>query len=194
MAVSLSKSQSISLTKTNKFFSDININLKWNTKKSGFLSFLKNDAIDLDLGCLYELKGGEKGSVQALGNTFGDLYNDPYVKLMGDDRSGSNAEGETMIVSGENWDQITRVLVYAFIYEGVAKWSQADGVINLKTDNEHLEIKLDESKNGVTMCAIAMLENTDGKLKVTKLNEYFPSHREMDIAYGWGLNWHNGTK
>lgn len=194
MTVSLSKGQSVSLKKRDAFFSDININLKWNMKKSGFFGFGKSAAVDLDLGCLYELKNGQKGAVQALGDAFGSLHSEPYVKLNGDDRSGANTEGETMIVSGQNWDKISRVLVYSFIYQGVAKWSEADGVIHLKTDSEHLEVKLDESQNGVIMCAIAMLENINGELKVTKLNQYFAGHKEMDRAHGWGMNWTAGSK
>lgn len=196
MAVSLSKGQSVSLVKKNTNFSDISINLKWNegSSKGIFGWFGKKSAVDLDLGCLYEMKDGEKNAVQALGNAFGSLNRAPYIQLSGDDRSGANEDGETLIIKGEHWDKIKRVLVYAFIYEGVANWSEADGVVRLKTDNEDLEVKLDQSQNGLSMCAIAMLENVNGQIKVTKVNDYYHGHSEMDRAHHWGLRWVAGSK
>lgn len=44
------------------------------------------------------------------------------------------------------------------------------------------------------MGAIAMIENDNGELKVTKLNEYFQGHKELDKYYRWGLSWVHGSK
>ena len=44
---------------------ELRVNLNWNQGKSGGM-FHKSSAIDLDLGCLYELADGRKGVVQAL--------------------------------------------------------------------------------------------------------------------------------
>jgi len=72
------------------------VNLNWSQgappKKTGFLAKLAgagSGAVDLDLGCLYELADGSKGVVQALGNSFGSLTSPPYISLDGDDRSGA---------------------------------------------------------------------------------------------------------
>lgn len=72
-----------------------------------------NNGIDLDLGCLYELKDGRKGAVQALGN----LLVAPFISLDGDDRSGNFAKGENLKINGNQIIQFKRILVYTFIYE-----------------------------------------------------------------------------
>jgi len=100
---------------------EILINLNWTMRpaKKGFFGGLKAGNIDLDLGCLFELKNGAKSVVQALGNTFGDYQYLPYIALDADDRTGARSEGENLRINGKHWDEIQRVLVYAFIYEGV---------------------------------------------------------------------------
>ena len=95
------------------------MNLNWNQGTSGLLGgFLgKRGAIDLDLGCLFEMQDGFKGAVQALGNRFGDLREEPYIQLMGDDRTGSVADGEWLRINGQQWNKIERILIFAFIYD-----------------------------------------------------------------------------
>jgi tellurite resistance protein TerA len=44
------------------------------------------------------------------------------------------------------------------------------------------------------MCAVAMLENDRGELKLTKLAKYFASHPALDNDYNWGLRWVAGRK
>jgi len=197
------KGQSINLTKNDQVLGEILVNLNWNQqtsgkKSGGFLSsFLgKSNNVDLDLGCLYELNNGEKGCVQALGNAFGSYENYPYVQLDADDRTGTATGGENLRINGGKIADIKRVLVYAFIYEGVANWSQADGIVTLKYPaGPDIEVKLDEHKNGQIMCAIAMIENVNNEtFKVERLVEYFNGHQNMDKAYNWGMNWVAGRK
>ncbi len=197
------KGQAINLTKSNNnAIGEILVNLNWNqqiaAKSGGFFSSLlgKPKGIDLDLGCLYELKNGEKGCVQALGNAFGSFDSFPFMKLDGDDRTGSSAGGENLRINGNKISDIKRIVVYAFIYEGVANWSQADGVVTLKYPaGPDIEVKLDEHRNGKIMCAIAMIENVNNEtFKVERLVEYFQGHRDLDQAYGWGMNWQAGRK
>ena len=197
------KGQSINLTKNNNALGEILVNLNWNQqdsgkKSGGFFSSLlgKTKQVDLDLGCLYELNNGDKGCVQALGNAFGSYESFPYIKLDGDDRTGSVTGGENLRINGNKISEIKRVLVYAFIYEGVANWSQADGVVSLKYPaGPEIEVKLDEHQNGQIMCAIAMIENVNNEtFKVERLVEYFNGHKNMDQAYNWGMNWVAGRK
>ncbi len=197
------KGQSINLTKSNtQSIGEILVNLNWNqqTKKSGgILSTLfgkGNAGVDLDLGCLYELKNGQKGCVQALGNSFGSFRSFPYIELDGDDRTGSVSSGENLRINGNMIKDIKRILVYSFIYEGVANWSQADGIVTLKyPSGPDIEVKLDEHRNGKIMCAIAMIENVnDETFKVQRLVEYFNGHQDMDHAYRWGMKWVAGSK
>lgn len=178
-------------------------NLNWatgNNQKKGFLGGLfskktevKN--IDLDLGCLYELSDGNKGVVQALGNSFGSFEDYPYMQLAGDDRSGASADGEFLYINGNRLNDIRRICVFTFIYGGTVNWSQANAVVTV-TVPEHpiIEVRLDSNQNNLGMCAIAMIENSGGKLKLTKLNRYFKGHRELDKHYKWGMNWTAGSK
>jgi tellurite resistance protein TerA len=193
----------ISLEKKGGSLGEISINLNWNTgvpQSSGLLGSLlgagNKGAIDLDLGCLFELQDGDKGAVQALGNAFGRLVAEPWIELDGDDRTGSNQSGETLRINGHQWNKIRRVLVYAFIYEGTLNWAAANGRVLIKTPGQpYIEVLLDNPSKGEGMCAIALLENVGGKLEISKQVSYFRGgHSEMDKAYRWGLRWKAGSK
>lgn len=194
------RGNSVSLEKrANAGHGEIVINLNWEAAqrgvKKGFFSGFGSNRTDLDIGCLYELRNGEKSAVQALGNTFGDYANPPYIGLDADDRSGARSEGENLRINGQQWDQIQRVLVYAFIYEGAPNWAEANALITLKTPGQpEIEVRLDSHRNDRPMCAIALLENQGGAVKITKLVDYFRGHMDMDKAHHWGLDWVKGRK
>ena len=193
MAVELKKGQKVNLKKKVPI-GEILINLNWDQPKKRFLFGPK--PIDLDLGCLYELKNGRKGTVQALGNAFGNLNAEPWIALDGDDRTGANAAGENLRVNGAKIADIQRVLVYTFIYEGAANWQTANGVVTLRyPGNEDIIVRMDEYNNARRMCAIALLENNGGDgFTVEKQVTFFDGHAQMDKAYGWGLRWVPGRK
>jgi tellurite resistance protein TerA len=207
----------ISLEKQdNKSFGRIRVNLNWNQQAqaapapeaSGFIAKLfgqrdkkaSSSGIDLDIGCLFELADGRKSAVQALGDAWGNFDRPPYINLDADDRTGAATGGENIFINGAHFDQIKRVLIYTFIYEGVPNWAATDGVVTIEVPNQPpVEVRLDNGAN-LTMCAIAMIENHGGNLQVTKLVEYFSgrgnatAHEEMDRRYGFGLKWATGTK
>lgn len=195
------RGQFVSLEKKGgESFGQIVINLNWNQRprrKGGLLGGLLSGSkgIDLDLGCLWELEDGLKGVVQALGEAWGDYRSEPFIQHGGDDRTGAVAEGENIRVNGSKLSRIKRILVFAFIYEGVPNWAAADGVATVKVPHHHdIEVKLDNPSAGQAMCAIALIEQTGGRLKVTKEERYFRSHSDMDNAYLWGLRWVAGSK
>ncbi len=191
-AVILEKGQRINLAKGN---GEILINLNWSQpEKRGWWGSKKG--IDLDLGCLYELVDGRKGSVQALGNAFGSLHNPPYIALDGDDRTGISNEGENLRVNSEMIPCIKRILVYTFIYEGAANWREAKGIVTVKCPgSKDIIVKMDEYGSNLTMCGIALLENRDGQsLAMEKVVRFFHGHRDLDQAFGWGLRWVAGSK
>lgn len=197
------KGESISLEKKGRGFERIEVNLNWSRHPAGasagggfFGRMLGSQkGIDLDLGCLLQLQDGRAGAVQALGNSFGALEEPPFIQLMGDDRTGDSAQGEFLYINGRHWDQLKKVLIFAFIYEGVPNWSAADAVVTIKSPGQPtLEVRLDEHRNDRGMCAIALLENDRGNLKVSKQVEYFRNHKDMDEAYGFGLRWKAGSK
>ena len=196
MAVELRKGQKVSLEKKGASLGEILIKLNWSQPVKKGLFSRKPAAIDLDLGCLYELKNGRKGCVQALGNAFGSLSAPPYVALDGDDRSGASAAGENLRVNGQKIGEIKRILIFTYIYEGAASWKDADGVVTVKCPgSQDIIVRMDEYGSSLTMCGIAMLENqNDETFSVEKLVRFFRGHRDLDQAYGWGLNWVAGRK
>ena len=196
MAVELRKGQKVSLEKKGASLGEILINLNWSQPVKKGLFSRKPAAIDLDLGCLYELKNGRKGCVQALGNAFGSLSAPPYVALDGDDRSGASAAGENLRVNGQKIGEIKRILIFTYIYEGAASWKDADGVVTVKCPgSQDIIVRMDEYGSSLTMCGIAMLENqNDETFSVEKLVRFFRGHRDLDQAYGWGLNWVAGRQ
>lgn len=198
MAISLEKGQKVNLTKkASASLGEILVNLNWNTGKKGFLSsLLGGGAIDLDLGCLYELKDGRKGAVQALGNAFGSLQYPPFISLDGDDRTGAAAAGENLRINGDKIAEIQRILVYTFIYEGIANWKQADAVVTIKYPGaEDIIVRMDEFNSRDIMCGLVLFENKNNEtFSVEKIIRFFPGHQELDRAFGWGMNWKPGRK
>ena len=209
----------VSLAKRDsKGYGRIRVNLNWNqgatapprADAGGFIGKLFGapfgkpaspaSGIDLDIGCLFEMTGGAKSAVQALGNSWGAYERAPYIHLEGDDRTGSVSSGENLYINGAHFEQIKRVLVYAFIYDGVPNWAATDAVVSIEIPGQPpVEVKLDNGTNQ-SMCAIALLDNQGGNLQVTKLVEYFggqgkkTAHQQMDERYGFGLNWSAGRK
>jgi len=201
MAINLQKGQKVSLKKNaNTGLGEILVNLNWNStpvNKGFFASLLGgNSGIDLDLGCLFELKDGKKGTVQALGNAFGSLTNTPYISLDGDDRTGASSSGENLRINGNQIAAFKRILVYTFIYEGVANWKQADAVVTIKYPGaEDIVVKMDTFNSTNKMCALALLENSnDETFSVEKIVQFFPGHQAMDQAFHWGMRWVAGRK
>lgn len=177
------------------------INLNWNQgipEKPKGLSGLfigKPNSIDLDLGAYVRSKDGKQTIVQALGDRFGSLKKFPYLQLMGDDRTGSQADGEWIYVNGSKFNEIAEIVIYTFIYEGVPNWSSTDGRVRIDiSGNPEIETCLSGSDNSLAMCAIARLSNVDGNLRIERLDRYFHGHRDMDHAFGWGFRWTSGSK
>lgn len=202
--VSLSKvtltkaAPTVSLTKHGGAGGTMRVNLNWDARPPARGLFHKNAALDLDLGCLYEFTDGSKGVVQALGNTFTarDGSGREIVRLDGDDRSGTVSTGENLSIDLAAVASIRRILVFALIYEGAANWAAANGVVTMFPVNAApIEIRLDETRDGARICAVALLENHGGELVVRREVNYLDgAQRALDTAYGWGMNWTRGRK
>jgi tellurite resistance protein TerA len=195
----------VSLTKQGATIGgELRVNLNWNARPpgsggGGFLKRLSGQtgAIDLDLGCLYELTNGKKGVVQALGNAFrSQNTGNPIISLDGDDRSGANSAGETMRIDLSRLAEIKRILVFAMIYEGVTNWGAADGVVTVyPVGAPPIEVRLDGDDRTSRVCGIALLTNTGGDLAVQREVNYVQGAQSaLDAAYGWGMQWHAGHK
>lgn len=170
----------------------IHINLNWDRlqKKSFFGG--KKEA-DLDLGCMFITRDGQAGCIQALGGNFGNRNGAPYIFLDKDDRSGQSSDGENLwILRPEN---IEKVLVFAFIYEGIANFGAVNGRLTMKElDGSETLIRLDSPISGATFCAICLISNKGDSIDVTKETRYFTGHRDADHHYGFGFNWRAGSK
>jgi len=199
------KGQKISLEKkSNNKLGEILINLNWNQQQNnkqstGLLGSIfgnKSGGIDLDLGCFYDMRNGDKGVIQALGKSFGSYHAFPYITLDGDNRTGAVSGGENIRINGDRIPEFKRILVFAYIYEGVANWAQADGVITIKQPGgPDIEVRMDEHDNRKIMCAIALIDNVNNEtFSVERLVKYFTGHRDMDQAFGWGMRWKAGRK
>lgn len=153
--------------------------------------------VDLDLGCLYELKNGKRGCIQAFGELFGDLEQAPFIALSGDERTGdSEGDDEVLSVNGGKWPEINKLLVYAYIYDGPTCWSEIapDLTLHVMEEEPDIHITIDAKLQDMNLCAMVMIENKKDGIAITNMSEYFPSHPAMDRAYGFGLKWEDGEK
>lgn len=198
--VTLTKSSpTVSLSKSGGAGGLLRVNLNWKQPEAkGGLFKRKAKGVDLDLACLYEFTSG-KGVVQALGNSFqahAAGVDVPVIALDGDDRSGTAQGGENLTVDLSQLGAITRILVFAYIYEGAPNWAEADAVVTLTPQHgPAIEVRLDEHDPQARTCAIALLSNEGGELVVRREVRYINgTQAELDRTYGWGMNWQAGSK
>lgn len=207
MAIILEKggdTHRINLEKTDSFKGEIKINLDWS--KGGLFSKFLNGAIDLDLGCFYELKNGKKMLIDGLqfskgrGGARNQQTNqgcytmEPFIWHMGDDRGGSSS-GENILVNPSGVSQIKRIVVYTFIFEGVAKWSQTNAVVKVSVPgNEDVIVEMGKQSSDKRFCAIAELDFNGNSIDVKKLVTFHDNHSSCDRTYGWGFNYSPGSK
>ena len=191
--ISLSKSgdcHKISLKKQNNPF--IHVNLNWNNKQKGLFGMTVL-SVDLDLACMYRLKNGNKGVIQALGNSFGSKTQEPYIFLDGDDRSGNVSSGENMYFFKP--EEIDFAIVFAYIYDGIANWGKTDASIILKQKGaSDIQMRIDSKNSKDRFCVISSFKQTENGLIVTKEEKYFLGHKEIDGYYGFGFRWIVGHK
>lgn len=195
--------QSIAVSPGADGFESLVIGVEWDNvlvQQAGFFGKLLKKAtkkgVDLDIGCLYELKDGSRGAIQAFGEKFGNFEDPPYMTLSGDERTG-DAEGhdEYILVNGKHWNKIKRLLVYIYIYEGAVNWKQINPQILIDVPGENdLVVTLGAHDDSLALCAVGEIEQVRGGIKLINRTEYFPGHHEMDRAFGYGLEWGDGTK
>lgn len=210
MAIVLEKSgdqHRINLEKGSSSFSgEIVINLDWS--KGGFLKQMFGNPVDLDLGCFYELRDGSKMLIDGLqfshnrgGNRHqvtrqGCYDQKPFIWHQGDDRGGGSSSGETILVNPKGVNDIKRIVVYTFIFEGVAKWAETNAVVKVKVPgNEDIIVEMGQHSSNKRFCAIAELDfGGDNSITVKKLVTFHDSHSDCDRQYGWGFNYKPGSK
>ena len=179
------ESHKIDLTKNSR---RIHVNLNWDQRRGLF-----SRGIDLDLACMYRLKDGRQGVIQALGNSFGAADQPPYIKLDKDDRSGASANGENMDFFRP--ELIDFAIVFAFIYEGVPNWRSTNARVVLSQQGApDIEVQIDNPNSNERFCVLASLTGRDGGLEVRREDLFFNSHRSVDAHYHFGFRWVAGHK
>ena len=166
----------------------IHVNLNWDQRQGLF-----SRGIDLDLACMYRLKDGRQGVIQALGNSFGAADQPPYIKLDKDDRSGASANGENMDFFRP--ELIDFAVVFAFIYEGVPNWRSTNARVVLSQQGApDIEVQIDNPNSNERFCVLASLTGRDGGLEVRREDLFFNGHRAVDAHYHFGFRWVAGRK
>ncbi|QNE77658.1 Tellurium resistance [Streptomyces finlayi] len=151
--------------------------------------------VDLDLGCMYELKDGTRGVVQPLGNLIGDLNGPPYIRLSGDDRFGAPS-GETVYVNLDHHEEIKRLLFFVYIYDQTPAFDRTHAKVTLYPGNgPRIEIELDERAPQARSCAVFTVDNIKGELIVRREVKFvYGFQSELDRLYGFGMQWGRGYK
>lgn len=183
---------------------EIIINLDWS---KGFSGLLQQD-IDLDLGCFYEMRDGSRMLIDGVQFSHGRGGNRdqqtrqgcytkaPYIWHNGDDRGGRTQSGENISINPEHINDIKSIIVYTFIYDGVARWNETDAVVKVEVPGaETVEVKMGLQNSDKKFCAIAQLDfNGDNSITVKKLVTFHNGHKDCDRVYGWGFNYSPGSK
>jgi len=165
----------------------IHVNLNWNRKKRSGIFFRKEENLDLDLGCMFELKDGDKGVIQALGGSMGSRYTPPYIYLDKDDRSGDSDDGENLYILRP--DLVKKMIVFCFIYDGITDFMEAGAYLTIRGLNQEITINLDSPRRNLTFCVGTLLESENEKLKIAKIDEYFTNHVDCARAFGFNFRW-----
>jgi tellurite resistance protein TerA len=194
----LGDKHSINLSKNS---GEIVINLNWTQQ-------LQKGGIDLDLGVFYELRNGSRHVIDGLQfsqgrggprnrrTNQGCYTQQPWIWHSGDDRSGSISEGENIFINPQGISDLKRIIVYCFIYQGVARWIETNAVVTVKVPgNPDIVIEMGKQNDSRTTCAIAEIDFEGSNLMtVKKLITFHNGHRDCDIAYDWKMTWGRGNK
>lgn len=216
MAINLQKitlekkgdSHFIDLSKKENFTQEININLNWSKgSKKGLFSGLFSRDIDLDLGCFYELNNGEKTVIDGLQfskgqggpkNTLtrqGRYTAAPWIWHTGDDRGAQVGSGENIIINPQGIKDLKRMIIYCFIYDGVARWHETNAVVTVKVPGSpDIEVEMGSMQSQLKFCAIAEIFFASDTIGVKKLVTFHHSHGDCDKTYKWGMKWGAGSK
>lgn len=188
----------INLEKGSCIEGEIIINLEWN--QSG------EHTMDLDLGCFYELKSGIKRLIDGLQFSHGrggsreektnqgSYTHHPYIWHTGDDRTGGS--GETILVNPKGINEIKRMTIYTFIFEGAARWAETGAIVKVKVPGkEEVVVQMGQQASLQRFCAIAELEfGGDNSITVKKTMTFHDNFSNCDAMYNWGFKYNIGSK
>ncbi|MEU2746738.1 Tellurium resistance [Streptomyces collinus] len=144
---------------------------------------------------------GSKTVVQALGNAFGAVDRFPYVALDADDRSGARAAGENLVINLDHQAELSKLLLFVYIYSGSGDFRGLDAVVTLTSDRgDSFEVRLDECPPQGHACAIALIKRQKGGARRGARGEVVhpqdgPAIQDViSRAYRLGMKWTPGQK
>jgi tellurite resistance protein TerA len=195
---------------------EIEINLNWTShpdgaQESGLLGKMfgrKSQEIDLDLGCYLELHDDFKTCIDGLqfaqdggprnqSTRQGCYTSSPWIWHMGDDRTGGQSTaGETILVNPQGFKDIKRIIIYAYIYKGVARWGETNAVATVSVPNHpDIIVEMGNQNNKKTFCSLATIDFFDSnQIRVTRNVTFHTGHDECNDAYDWGMSFRAGSK
>ncbi|WP_323842867.1 hypothetical protein [Moraxella sp. Pampa] len=224
MVINITKKPKISLSKIvleksgdstkinlSKSSDEIIINLNWSKNKSDnrFLLKLFNTVrdVDLDLGCYYQLNSGHAGVIDGVQfshnrggprtqQTAQGCYTQaPWIWHCGDDRNGDSVTGENILINPRGIKELKRIIIYCFIYDGVARWAHSDAIVTIKVPSQpDIVVEMGEQNDSRGFCAIASIDFIDNQMMVRKEITFHKGHKECDDYYKWGFSWGRGSK
>ncbi len=165
--------------KTGLTGNDFQATLRWKT------------AIDLDLHCFYQLKGGSSPSTGILGkllgsggssekvgqiyfNRRGNKTSSPWIYLDQDAGIGDVAGDNEENVYFTRLDQIEHALIVANIYNKPnANFAKYDGMVIVRGGGREIEVPLTERNPG-SWCVIARIDNSTGRPELINVNRTVP--------------------
>ncbi|MDU1892074.1 MAG: stress protein [Dysgonomonas sp.] len=188
---------------------EIIVNLNWTQeqKKGFFAKLFSGGPVDLDLGCFFELNDGWKSVIDGVQFAHGQggprnvlsrqgCYTEaPWIWHSGDDRAGTGA-GENILINPQGINGIKRMVIYCFIYDGVARWAETNAVVTVKVPgNPDIVVEMGQQSSAKGFCAIAeLIFGGDDSITVKKHVTFHTGHPDCDKAYGWGMKWQAGGK
>lgn len=188
----------LSLTNSGATSGLLRVNLSWSLPTIRGIAGrgAPEQALDLDLCCLWELTDGSKGIVHALGE-FGSLHGPPYLKLDTDDRTGE-PNGENLLIDLDHARDFRRILVFASVYEGADDFRGVTATATLyPVGGSPIELSVAGCTDNSRKVALAMIENVGGELLLRREGRFIPPptsppyflNMAVDQAYRWGLEW-----
>lgn len=194
------------LEKPEEGFGKVSVGLGWHNtvfvQPEGMFNNLfgskkkKQVGVDLDLGCLYQLKDDTRGCLQGFGELYGSYDQPPFIHHSGDERTGdTEGHDERLEINGAKWDEIERLVIYTYIYEGPQQWADIQPEIEMMLPgDETIKYRLDTYQDSLPLYCFLLLENKDGDMRIHDVAEYFSGHAELSRAFGFGLRWEEGEK
>lgn len=108
----------------------------------------------VELGCLYELADGQRGSVQRTGESYGAFERPPYLRLGRDERAWT-APGQNLFINLDRANQLRRLLL--FVYTCHASLATSRFNLELHGADAPFRIAPWRIPGGTRLCTLAMI-------------------------------------